>query len=85
MDEVMVSVDMWVDSQIQDTMHIHFKANTELTIAHRLDKVMCCDRVMVLGSGRVLEIGSPSDLANDPMSVFHSMVVDPNAKEEIHS
>jgi ABC-type multidrug transport system fused ATPase/permease subunit len=34
---------------------------------------MACDRVMVLGEGRVLEIGPPAELAASPGSVFRTM------------
>mmetsp|Transcript_61042 Transcript_61042/g.125907 ORF Transcript_61042/g.125907 Transcript_61042/m.125907 type:complete len:1578 (-) Transcript_61042:105-4838(-) len=83
MDEATASVDMETDTLIQDTIRTHFKASTVLTIAHRLNTVMCCDRVMVLEDGRMLEIGPPAELANDPASVFHAMVTDPKKKQEM--
>eukprot|EP00286_Rhodomonas_abbreviata_P022543 CAMPEP_0181302728 /NCGR_PEP_ID=MMETSP1101-20121128/8158_1 /TAXON_ID=46948 /ORGANISM="Rhodomonas abbreviata, Strain Caron Lab Isolate" /LENGTH=1569 /DNA_ID=CAMNT_0023408211 /DNA_START=111 /DNA_END=4820 /DNA_ORIENTATION=- len=83
MDEATASVDMETDNLIQDTIRTHFKASTVLTIAHRLNTVMCCDRVMVLSDGRMLEMGPPADLSNDPTSQFHAMVTDPKKKAEM--
>jgi ABC-type multidrug transport system fused ATPase/permease subunit len=57
----------------QETIREAFKASTVLTIAHRLATVMACDRVMVLGEGRVLEIGPPAELAATPGSTFRTM------------
>lgn len=37
---------------------------SSLTIAHRLATVQKCDRVIVLERGRIVEMGSPSDLMN---------------------
>lgn len=38
------------------------KGVTVITVAHRLDTVLGYDKIAVLGSGEVLEYGSPSDL-----------------------
>lgn len=35
---------------------------TRISIAHRLSTVMCCDRIIVLDSGRIVEDGSPKEL-----------------------
>lgn len=83
MDEATASVDMQTDTAIQDTIRQQFQNSTVLTIAHRLDTVMACDRVMVLGSGKVLEIGSPKMLMADTSSTFHEMTADTHAVEEM--
>lgn len=83
MDEATASVDLETDTLIQDTVRTHFKASTVLTIAHRLNTVMSCDRVLVLGDGRVLEMGAPHELAQDPSTVFYKMVSDPKAETEM--
>jgi ABC-type multidrug transport system fused ATPase/permease subunit len=54
-----------------------------LTIAHRLATVMACDRVMVLGEGRVLEMGAPHKLAEDTGSIFHEMTSNSAVTAEI--
>ena len=70
MDEATASVDMETDTLIQNTIREQFKDSTVLTIAHRLATVMACDRVMVLGEGRVLEMGDPHQLSADTESIF---------------
>jgi ATP-binding cassette subfamily C (CFTR/MRP) protein 1 len=83
MDEATASVDMQTDASIQETIREHFKHSTVLTIAHRLDTVMACNRVMVLGKGRVLEMGEPKALMDDVESVFHAMTADSHAVAEM--
>jgi ATP-binding cassette subfamily C (CFTR/MRP) protein 1 len=36
----------------------------------RIETVMHCDKILVLGFGRLLEFGSPADLLADPNSHF---------------
>jgi hypothetical protein len=83
MDEATASVDMQTDAAIQDTIRQQFKHSTVLTIAHRLDTVLACNRVMVLGEGRVLEMGEPKTLMADPNSIFHGMTADSHAVAEM--
>ena len=52
----------------------HLRPNTRLPhcfqIAHRLDSVMGCDKVVVLDRGRIVEIGNPRSLIADPGGSF---------------
>ncbi len=41
-----------------------------ITIAHRLNTIMNCDKVMVLSFGKIVEFDSPSNLMKDPQSLF---------------
>ncbi|MFH9354711.1 NHLP bacteriocin export ABC transporter permease/ATPase subunit [Kitasatospora sp. NPDC017646] len=47
---------------------------TRVVIAHRLSTVLDADKVVVLAEGRVAECGPPSELLDDPMSLFHQLV-----------
>jgi ABC-type multidrug transport system fused ATPase/permease subunit len=64
MDEATSSVDPKTDAQVQDTIRREFvnKGVTVITVAHRLDTVLGYDKIAVLGSGELLEYGSPNEL-----------------------
>lgn len=50
-----------------------FRDVTVIAIAHRLDTITDFDKVIVLDSGRVVEVGVPRDLLSQPSSVFRSL------------
>ena len=74
MDEATASVDQETDAKIQKMFKDEFRSCTVMTIAHRLNTIMDYDRVMVMDSGKIKEIGKPSDLANIESSLFYSMI-----------
>jgi ABC-type multidrug transport system fused ATPase/permease subunit len=76
LDEATASVDMTTDALIQETIKASFSSSTVLTIAHRLETVMHCDSVLVMGAGKVVEKGAPDVLIANTQSVFYSMVTD---------
>ncbi|KAL3697480.1 hypothetical protein R1sor_011556 [Riccia sorocarpa] len=63
MDEATAAVDGETDQLIQETMRDVFSDCTVLTIAHRIDTIIDCDRVLVLArGGRICEFESPLNL-----------------------
>ena len=75
LDEATASVDRRTDQLLQETLQKEFSGATILAVAHRLDTVIDYDLVLVLGRGRVLEFGTPSDLIRAGGS-FAKMVED---------
>lgn len=74
LDEATANVDVETDALIQRTIRNNFSDRTSLTIAHRLNTIIDCDKILVLEFGRVKEFDSPKALLMNPQSEFSSMV-----------
>uniref|UniRef100_A0A182NL50 Uncharacterized protein n=1 Tax=Anopheles dirus TaxID=7168 RepID=A0A182NL50_9DIPT len=74
LDEATANVDPTTDRLIQDTIRLKFADCTVLTIAHRLNTIMDSDRVLVMDAGQAVELGTPHELLQLPISIFGDMV-----------
>ncbi|XP_011609187.2 multidrug resistance-associated protein 5 isoform X2 [Takifugu rubripes] len=74
LDEATSAIDTETDRLLQDTLCCVFGSCTTLVIAHRLNTVMNCSRVMVLDNGQILEFDSPAALLADENSQFRAMI-----------
>ncbi|KAL3522804.1 hypothetical protein ACH5RR_015638 [Cinchona calisaya] len=74
LDEATAAVDVRTDALIQKTIREEFKSCTMLIIAHRLNTIIDCDRILLLDSGRVLEYDTPEKLLQNEESAFSKMV-----------
>ncbi|KAJ4837826.1 Multidrug resistance-associated protein 1 [Turnera subulata] len=74
LDEATAAVDVRTDALIQQTIREEFKSCTMLIIAHRLNTIIDCDRILLLDSGRVLEYDTPEALLSNEDSAFSKMV-----------
>ena len=63
------------DRLIQETIRHKFADCTVLTIAHRLNTIMDSDRVLVMDAGQAVELGTPHELLQLPISIFRDMVL----------
>ncbi|KAI1382043.1 ABC multidrug transporter [Hypoxylon crocopeplum] len=73
LDEATASLDHVSDAAIQQVLRSAFSGKTILAIVHRLSTIMDYDRVVVMGSGKVCEVGPPLDLYQKK-GIFYSMV-----------
>ncbi|EED19648.1 ABC multidrug transporter, putative [Talaromyces stipitatus ATCC 10500] len=64
LDEATASVDKETDGHIQRLIRTEFPESTIIAIAHRLRTIVDYDRVIVMGGGQILEMGSPAELIN---------------------
>ncbi|THG13789.1 hypothetical protein TEA_001790 [Camellia sinensis var. sinensis] len=74
LDEATAAVDVRTDALIQKTIREEFKSCTMLIIAHRLNTIIDCDRIILLEAGRVLEYATPEELLQNDESAFSKMV-----------
>ena len=62
LDEATSSIDTGSELAIQDALHRITEGRTSIVIAHRLQTIQECDRVLVLHRGRVQELGTHEEL-----------------------
>ena len=62
LDEATSNVDAKTDELMQRIIREEFAKHTILTIAHRLDTIRDADTILVMDSGKVVEVGTPDEL-----------------------
>ncbi|KAG7213689.1 hypothetical protein KM043_002932 [Ampulex compressa] len=72
-DEATANVDQETDKFIQTTIKSSFQTATVITVAHRIRTIMHCDRVLVMGDGKVLEFDEPNLLIQNVDSFFYNL------------
>ncbi|KAL8563467.1 hypothetical protein ACOMHN_011946 [Nucella lapillus] len=73
LDEATASVDTRTDFLVQQTIRECCHDNTVLTIAHRINTIWDCDKVLVMERGRAIEFNHPQVLLQKPHSKFKAM------------
>ena len=72
LDEATSSIDTGTELVIQDALRKLTEGRTSIIIAHRLQTIQECDRVLVLHNGTVKEIGTHEELI-DRGGIYHTL------------
>ncbi|MEM9517654.1 MAG: ABC transporter ATP-binding protein, partial [Actinomycetota bacterium] len=64
LDEATADLDPFAAAETEAHLDTAFAGRTVVTIAHRLDVTARADRVVVMESGRIVEVGPHHDLVN---------------------
>ncbi|XP_035827891.1 multidrug resistance-associated protein 5 [Aplysia californica] len=73
LDEATSSIDATTESLVQQTIRECFRNCTVLMIAHRINTVWDCDKVLVMEAGKAVEFNHPSVLLQKSFSRFKNM------------
>ncbi len=73
MDEATAFIDHDTDAVIRSAFQTYFAQCTIITIAHRLQTVINCDRIAVLDKGCLIEYDRPEVLMSKEDGIFKSL------------
>jgi len=62
LDEATSSIDTETEQKIQAAIHKTLEGRTSFIVAHRLSTIRHCDRILVIDSGKILEMGTHKEL-----------------------
>lgn len=74
MDEASSRLDPATEQRVEAAVERLLKDRTGIIIAHRLGTVQRADMIMILDSGRIIEMGNRRKLADDPESRFSQLL-----------
>lgn len=62
LDDVTSSLDGETEAKVQESLRVAMQGRTTFIISHRLASVVECDRIIVIDSGRIVDVGSHTEL-----------------------
>ncbi|KAF5286349.1 hypothetical protein FQR65_LT12643 [Abscondita terminalis] len=74
LDEATANVDHVTDTLIQNTIRKQFTSCTVVVIAHRLDTIIDCDKILVMDAGQAVEFDEPHVLLQNVDGAFYKML-----------
>ncbi|CAG9862959.1 unnamed protein product [Phyllotreta striolata] len=83
LDEATANMDLDTEQIVQKIIDENFSDCTLLLIAHRLDSILDCHKILVLNRGSIVEFDTPKALLNKPDGHFASMVKNVGLQEHV--
>ena len=74
MDEATANIDTQSEQTIQKLLKEKFNDSTILMIAHRLNTILHCNKVLVMDQGKILEYGDTEKMRKDTSTFFSKML-----------
>ncbi|XP_067211383.1 ATP-binding cassette sub-family C member 5 isoform X3 [Linepithema humile] len=74
LDEATAAVDPETEAAVQNTLQNEFADCTVLTIAHRLQTIVACDRILVMSDGKIVEFDAAATLLSQSNSAFSKLM-----------
>ena len=81
LDEATSSLDIKTEKIIYNNMKKYFVDSTVIIIAHHLQMVKECERILVIDNGEIVESGTYSQLLKDKNGKFYSLYIKENDSE----
>lgn len=75
LDEATANVDPTTEAIIQATIRCEFKRSTVITVAHRIETILDCDRIIILDSGRIADFDTPERLVSKGNNYFANLMI----------
>ncbi|CAD8189167.1 unnamed protein product [Paramecium octaurelia] len=72
-DEATANIDLETEEKIQKAIAIAFRDCTVIAIAHRINTILKCDKILVIDNGQIIESGLTKELLNNKSSIFYNM------------
>lgn len=73
LDEATSALDVVSERLVQEAIGRLIKGRTTLIVAHRLSTIRNADRIVVMGDGRMVEMGTPAELMELEMGAFRRL------------
>ena len=83
LDEATSALDLQSEAQVQQALERASKGRTTLVVAHRLSTIVNCDRIVFLSNGRILEMGTHSELM-DKKGFYYNLVLRQQTEEQTY-
>ena len=77
LDDSLSAVDTETEQSIMGYLRVVCKGRTTIVITHRVSGIFDFDKIFVFDDGKVIEYGTPDELAKDPDSYYSSLLLEP--------
>ncbi len=74
LDEATSSLDSKAERDVQEALDHLMEGRTTIIIAHRLSTIAAVDKIAAISGGKIVEFGSPAELAHKPNGVYAELL-----------